>query len=172
MTTGWVLAGTGADDATIGTYTWSNPSYITDANDANYAIATMYRGISDYSVKLLKGGAVSGDNKSTGTALPSTEATIDYGTTSDLWGVALTPADVNDSTFGVSYAAQDTPPIPPVQTHYLFATNFGFAIPVGETVLGVEARIKRKAVSGANAYVNDIWMRITYTGFIPKVIIF
>lgn len=59
----------------------------------------------DNSVKLVKGGTVSGNNKAdTGTAWPSAYTVKTYGSSSDLWGLALTPADVNASDFGVVLA--------------------------------------------------------------------
>lgn len=161
--TGWVPAGAGADNAGMGTYAWSTPGNIT-ADDTNYATAAMFRGISDHTVKLIVGGAVVGNNKSTSTALPATEATIDYGGAADVWGATLNETNVEASDFGLAYAAQDIPPVPPVETHYLFATTFGLTIPAGATIDGVEARIKRKAVATSNAYVNTVWLKVTYTG--------
>lgn len=61
--------------------------------------------VSDNTIKLVKGGVVSGDNKSTGANWPN--IVIDpgtyesFGSSSDLWGLSLTPNDVNASNFGV-----------------------------------------------------------------------
>ena len=59
----------------------------------------------DLSVKLVKGGAVSGSEKSTGAGWPDSPAVAAYGGPSDLWGLALTPADVNAAGFGAAVAA-------------------------------------------------------------------
>jgi hypothetical protein len=51
-------------------------------------------------IKLLKGGAVSGTDKSTGAGIPTGEGFVGYGGDGDLWGLTLTPADVNAANFG------------------------------------------------------------------------
>jgi hypothetical protein len=60
----------------------------------------------EHTIKLVKGGVVSGDNKSAAGALnvgdPGTYTT--YGGIADLWGVALADTDVNSSDFGVVLA--------------------------------------------------------------------
>lgn len=56
-------------------------------------------------VRLVKGGTVSGDDKAdTMTEWAAGYAT--YGGAADLWGLTLTPADVNASTFGFVIAAE------------------------------------------------------------------
>lgn len=64
--------------------------------------------IAEKSIKLVKGGTVSGNDKSTGAAWPNTEATITYGGAADLWGLTLTDTDINASTFGVVVQAAFT----------------------------------------------------------------
>jgi hypothetical protein len=65
--------------------------------------------IADNLVRLVVGGAIAGQNKASGAAWTTTDTTITYGGPSDLWGLALTPADVNASNFGaaisVAYAS-------------------------------------------------------------------
>ncbi len=62
--------------------------------------------IKDSAVRLVKGGAVVGDNKAdTATDWGGVEAVVNYGGASDLWGVALTDADVNASDFGAAFSA-------------------------------------------------------------------
>lgn len=59
--------------------------------------------VTDNEIKLIVDNVVSGDDKSS--AEPWNEGTDElrtYGGSSDLWGVALTPEDVNDTNFGVS----------------------------------------------------------------------
>lgn len=62
--------------------------------------------LGDYSVRLLKSGSMTGNDN--GSALPWFGSDIDYsyGSSSDLWGTTITPADVNKSGFGVAIAAQ------------------------------------------------------------------
>jgi len=137
--------GTFADDATVGTIAWTNPSNAS-ASDNIYATASLLAtqithylkstnfgfaiptdatvigvtvdiersqtgvgaAVNDSSVKLVKGGTISGNEKATGTTYPTTDAYATYGSASDLWGLTLTPADINLSTFGVVIASTDT----------------------------------------------------------------
>ncbi len=55
---------------------------------------------SDNEVKLVKGGSITGSNLAQAGVWSTTETTITYGSSSNLWGVALTPSDVNASNFG------------------------------------------------------------------------
>ncbi len=58
-------------------------------------------------VKLVKGGTIVGDNAiSTPVPLVAAETLYTYGSSSDLWGITLTPADVNASTFGFAQQHQ------------------------------------------------------------------
>jgi hypothetical protein len=58
--------------------------------------------INDVNVSLIKGGTMTGDNKSTPTDWPTSLGTASYGGVSDLWGVLWTPDDINASNFGVT----------------------------------------------------------------------
>lgn len=64
--------------------------------------------IVDNSVRLVVGGVISGNNKATGTSWPLTKAYSSYGSSSDLWGLTLTPTDINSSSFGVAISARIT----------------------------------------------------------------
>jgi len=60
--------------------------------------------IVDSAIYLTKDGStVIGNNKSTGATWQSSDnnTTVDFGSSSDLWGTTLTAAEVNASTFGV-----------------------------------------------------------------------
>lgn len=56
----------------------------------------------DNTIKLVKGGTISGDNKSAGASWPGagSEAYASFGGASDLWGLALSVDDINASNFG------------------------------------------------------------------------
>ena len=58
----------------------------------------------DQLVQLLLLGAGAGTNKATGASLPTTEGIMTYGGPTDLWGMSLTPVDVNQPAFGVELA--------------------------------------------------------------------
>jgi hypothetical protein len=66
--------------------------------------------IIDGPVRLLKGGVVSGTDQSSSTAWTTglSDETFTYGSSSDLWGLALAETDVNASSFGVSMQAKCT----------------------------------------------------------------
>jgi len=67
---------------------------------------TLPQDIEDSLVQLIKGGTPSGNNKAdTVTAWPTTDATATYGSSSDLWGLSLTPTDINASNFGIAISA-------------------------------------------------------------------
>lgn len=60
----------------------------------------------DDTVKLIKAGSVTGNNKAdTATDWPTTETEAAYGGATDLWGATLTPSDVNASNFGLAVVA-------------------------------------------------------------------
>ena len=64
--------------------------------------ASAASGTNDNSLKLVKAGVISGNDKASGTAWGTGDATITYGSTSDTWGLSnLTGADINSSNFGV-----------------------------------------------------------------------
>lgn len=57
----------------------------------------------DSAVRLIKGSAISGSNKALMTAWPGSFENFTYGGTGDLWGLALTPTDVNAASgFGAA----------------------------------------------------------------------
>ena len=61
----------------------------------------------DLNIKLLKNNQVTGTNHAnTGVNWPITETAFTYGANTDLWGVTLTPADVNASDFGVAISVE------------------------------------------------------------------
>lgn len=63
--------------------------------------------VRDLTVRLVKGGTVTGDNKAdTGTNWPGSDTIKSYGGASDLWGATLTASDVNASNFGVVLAVR------------------------------------------------------------------
>jgi hypothetical protein len=61
--------------------------------------------VTDNEVKLVKNSVVSGNNKASGSNWPSVDTYVSYGGSSDLWGVTLTPTDVNSDNFGVVCSA-------------------------------------------------------------------
>jgi hypothetical protein len=64
--------------------------------------------LSDFSVLIIKGGAVVGVDHSNNIIWSNSFANQVYGSSSDLWGVSWTPADINSANFGVAYSAANT----------------------------------------------------------------
>jgi hypothetical protein len=64
--------------------------------------------VTDNRVKLVVNGAVSGSDKSKNTHWTTSDVTETYGSSSDLWGLTLTPAKVNSSNFGIAISADFT----------------------------------------------------------------
>jgi hypothetical protein len=63
--------------------------------------------LQDNSVRLIVGGAAAGNNYASAIYWPTTETAISYGSTTDLWGIALTPAQVNAANFGVALVVEN-----------------------------------------------------------------
>jgi hypothetical protein len=61
---------------------------------------------SDYSVRIVKTGAISGDEKAAGNPYPLTDTYLAYGGPTDLWGETWNYKFVDDNQFGVAIAAQ------------------------------------------------------------------
>lgn len=62
----------------------------------------------DSSVRLVKGGVISGNDKASASLWSTSDAVATYGSSTDLWGLTLTPADVNSSSFGFVINASAT----------------------------------------------------------------
>ena len=60
--------------------------------------------VRDASVKLVKGGVISGEDRATGISYINKDINESHGSPSDLWGLALSPADINNEDFGASVA--------------------------------------------------------------------
>ena len=58
--------------------------------------------VSDNVIQLAKAGVAVGSNKSTGVTWPTSEASITYGSPTDLWGTTWTPAEINAGGFGAT----------------------------------------------------------------------
>lgn len=130
---------TAANDTTVGTVDWANPSYAlgTDTNyatvDTGGSITSHYLKLTNFgfsiptdativgltvevtqwadfgsgnchssSIKFVKAGVVGGSSIGTATNWGGTASIVTYGTANSLAGNTLTPADINDSGFGVA----------------------------------------------------------------------
>lgn len=57
-------------------------------------------GIVEIEHRIVKGGTITGDDKSTGSGLPTTDNLETFGSSADLWGLSWTRTDINASDFG------------------------------------------------------------------------
>ncbi len=60
---------------------------------------------SDFSMRVLKGGAAQAAERATGTVYTTADAVESHGGASDLWGTSWTPADINNASFGARFQA-------------------------------------------------------------------
>lgn len=177
--TGWVSPGTVVSDSSVGTIAWSNPSNA-KASDDSYAVSTASSfedPPGDRLVKLVdEMGTVLGDNNASNNSLNTTDTYRSYGSSSDLWGHTWSATDINDSDFGIvfqvgffNYFESEF-----YYSEYLKATNFGFGIPSGATIDGIEARVEQRRGLDEEynrlAYVDHIQIKVYYTeGSTPAV---
>ncbi len=140
-----------------------------------------FPGTFDAVVRLIKGGVISGTDNSSPTRWPESFGAATYG--GDLWGLALTPADVNASDFGVNLQATLTTAdafafVDAIRvkvnytttsltefrsnTHFIEASNFGFTIPDESLIVGITADVNRHASDDTGVdYATDNQVRIT-----------
>lgn len=61
----------------------------------------------DYSVKIVKGGTIQGDEKAPADYWPTEDAYKTYGGPADLWGLSWAVSDINGPDFGVVISAKN-----------------------------------------------------------------
>jgi hypothetical protein len=61
--------------------------------------------VTDYEIRLIKNGVVTGSNKATAAHWSTAETYHTYGGSLDIWGVGWSPADINAGNFGIAVAA-------------------------------------------------------------------
>lgn len=92
--------------APVGNDGWSVYGYAAATPSFRPILTIVYRTTVDKYVKLVVGGAVVGSNYASASQWPSDFSYAQYGGGSDLWGTGgLTPAQVNDPTFGTVVSA-------------------------------------------------------------------
>ncbi len=156
-------AGTGVNDTSAGSYSWNNPENITSSDDS-YSVQSAYAATPrDYRASIVKSdGSIGSTNKYFDFSWGSSDQTIPYGGSSDLWGETWTAEDINDSDFGVVLGVKIYGES--YLSYLLKATNFGFSIPTGSTINGIYVEIERKYVSATYAAaVDSIRITVYYT---------
>ncbi|MBS1620685.1 MAG: T9SS type A sorting domain-containing protein [Bacteroidetes bacterium] len=74
--------------------------------EKRYQTIGLFSSVTDNSVKIVKGGVVSGAERASGSAWSPSDAYSSYGSNSDLWGLTWTPSDINNANFGVAISAK------------------------------------------------------------------
>lgn len=82
-------------------------------------LGSLVNSVRDNTVQLMIGGSPSGSNLATTTSWPNSYGNAVYGGTTELWGLALTPAQVNATNFGVSIRARRTANSPTASVDYV-----------------------------------------------------
>lgn len=101
--------------------------------------------VTDYSMRLVRNGTVVGNNKATGTHWTGAEAYHTYGGNTDIWGVAWTPADINNSNFGIAFSANIAGLlmlIPSVRIDHIRMTVYYYETLLPRTLFYFDARVK------------------------------
>lgn len=62
----------------------------------------------DNSVRIVKGGTISGNDYAISTTYSTAYTYYTYGSSSDLWGLSWTDSDINASTFGIAFSVKKT----------------------------------------------------------------
>lgn len=62
--------------------------------------ATSLSAVSDSSVRMVKNDVISGDDRASASTWTTSDVVASYGSSTDMWGLSWTSADINSSTFG------------------------------------------------------------------------
>jgi hypothetical protein len=65
-------------------------------------------GVTVHKVQLVKGGSFAGTAKTPATSVGTSESTLEWGASDDLWGTTWTPTEVNASGFGFGISTTNT----------------------------------------------------------------
>ena len=164
-TTGATFPATIVSDSAVGVNAWNSP---TNAGADDGVItscvthASTTTGNVDDIVRLVIGGVISGTDLSDAQSFSSAGLKT-FGSASELWGLTPTVAEINGSDFGVVLSVRNTFGGAHTPTQYLKATNFGFSIPAGSTINGIEVVYDVVAASSGNVRIDYVTLNITYT---------
>lgn len=168
MDTGLIFPGAAANDATVGTIDWVDTSgtgktllqdisVIDGSSGICHPSGVRLSGpVTDTSAKLFIGGAASGTSQSLGTLFSTGERV--YGGSTNLWGLTPTVSDVNASNFGFGISLTGNGGT----SKYLYVSNFGFSIPTGATINGIDVTCGVLSPAGTPQF-DYIEVRIYYT---------
>lgn len=118
-------------------YGFSIPSYAIICGisvDIEKRATGLLQDVEDYSVKIVKGGVVDGDNKAQSGTWDFSDTYANYGGPSDLWGVTWTANDINSNDFGVAISADlwGISVLPSAQIdHVKITVHYDLTLPMG-----------------------------------------
>ncbi len=175
--TSWKFPSATAQDASVGTSAWTFESEIFVDDSAGVgdesALPNIFVAgggqIRYRKSSLVKAGVVQtanneAANENASVAFPAPRT---YGGASDMWGATLTPDDVNAEDFGVALTLIEFDGSYQDETNYLIAKAFGFEIPDGATIVGIEAKFDAYGYASGggttSSGLNYVQMRVHYT---------
>ncbi len=157
-----ILQGGGAngDDASVGTLAWTllGPAPSGVVNDP---VTSQVDQASEWHTRLVLAGSLAGEDRSQGREAGLAVGQWTYGTS--LWGLSLTPADINDVGFGIAVACSIN--TASYYTHYFRNTAYGFAIPADAEVWGVSASLQVQRINYVGLrqlFVNNCYITVYY----------
>jgi mRNA-degrading endonuclease RelE of RelBE toxin-antitoxin system len=155
--TDWKFGTIAANDASVGTAKWVDPfKVLTNNPDENFGYdkASFFAYIDQFSqtnrahnAKLLVGGAIVGTNQANDTSdYNYVTPTRVIGGTANTWGVPATSLNANavrrdDFGVAVSMCIHASGGTLSTQSNYIVVSGFGFEIPLGATIVGVEVEV-------------------------------
>ena len=147
-----------------GSYGWIDLDNIkTDDNNAGAAnVGSSVGGTEDSIVKIIKSNGDLGSTNKAKDDWQSSKATSTYGGSEDLWDETWSATDINNSNFGVALKVDFYDDYEWTNTRTIKATNFGFEIPSGATINGIEVTIKKSCDGEFRAYIYYIEITIHY----------
>ncbi len=152
-----------------GSFAWTNPNNIKiDDGTQAYTLPTPPSTIfNDSVVSIIKAdGSIGSTNYAKVPAWPSSWAVSIYGDSANKWGETWTPADINNSNFGLALSVINSELS---VSNTLKATNFGFSIPDTATIDGIIVYIENRnrtttrAPIASYAEVDVIHIEVYYT---------
>jgi hypothetical protein len=169
-----------ASTVSYGTVDWANLSQIYTSDGVSAAASlghdhNVTGTIYFTGVKLIKGGTIGGTAHGAGAAFTNRV----LGTTTDLWGQTLSDTDVNGTTFGIAVAALASgctgTGASNETSYHLKASNFGFSIPSGATINGIEATFVCSWGNGGSwniyAWLDSVSLTIYYTAAVGPALL-
>lgn len=165
MDTGFLFPSTVVSDNSVGVNAWTSPGNAS-ADDGTPTSCVTHTSTSsgnvDDIVRLVIGGSISGTDLSNEQSFTSA-GNKTFGGATELWGLTPSYSDINASTFGVVLSVRNTFGGSQTPSQYLKATNFGFSIPTGATINGIEVLFDVNAAATASVKIDSVQIKVYYS---------